>query len=112
MEYNVWAQTISVIPWMMILQVSVVAIVALIAKKYYDNLSSYFMFRSNKDLGKNVKIIIDGDEGYIMHYTWRFIYIKLKSTSNELVIPITRWTSFRWEICKNGNVYKNTNDQK
>jgi len=103
MNFDVWAQTVNGIPWMLILQVSIVGIIVLIAKKYYDNLSSYFMFRSNKDLGKNVKIIINGDEGYIIHYTWRFIYVKLKSTGNELIIPITRWTTFRWEICKNGN---------
>jgi hypothetical protein len=102
MDVDVWMQTIKVIPWTLILQVSVVAIVALIAKKYYDNISSYYMFKANKDLGKNVKIIVNGDEGYIVHYTWRFIYVKLMSTGNELVIPITRWTSYRWEICRNG----------
>jgi hypothetical protein len=102
MELNVWAETVKVIPWTMILQFSAIAIVALIAKRYYDNLASYFMFRSNKDLGKNVKVIINGQEGHIMSYTWRFIYIKL-STGNELVIPISRWMMNKWEICKNGH---------
>jgi len=64
------------------------------------------MFRSNKDLGKNVKVIVNGRAGYIVHYTWRFIYVRLTETGNELVIPITKWTSFTWEICRNGNLEK------
>jgi len=106
MEFDVWYKTISTIPWAILLQVSIVGIVVLIAKKYYDNLSSYFMFRSNKDLGKNVKVIVNGRPGYIVHYTWRFIYIRLSDTGNELIIPITKWTSFSWEIFKNGNIEK------
>ena len=104
MNFDVWIQTVKVIPWALLLQVSGVAIIALIAKKYYDNISSYYMFRANKDLGKNVKIIIDGRPGYIIHYTWRFIYVKLTDTNNELIIPITRWTYYTWEVVRNGNL--------
>lgn len=103
MGIDVWAQTIKVIPWTLILQVSAIAILGMIAKKYYDNISSYYMFRANKDLGKNVKVIVNGKPGYIVHYTWRFIYVKLDESGNELVIPITRWTVFTWEICRNGH---------
>ena len=103
MDVDVWAQTIKVIPWTLILQVSAIAILGMIAKKYYDNISSYYMFRANKDLGKNVKVIVNGKPGYIIHYTWRFIYVKLEESGNELVIPITRWTIFTWEICRNGH---------
>ena len=95
--------TIKIIPWTLMLQLSIVAIIALILKRYYDNFASYFMFRANKDLGKNVKIKVNGKTGYIVHYTWRFIYVKLEETGNELVIPITRWTVYTWEICRNGH---------
>ena len=103
MGIDVLAQNIKVIPWTLILQVSAIAILGMIAKKYYDNISSYYMFRANKDLGKNVKVIVNGKPGYIVHYTWRFIYVKLEESGNELVIPITRWTVFTWEICRNGH---------
>jgi len=99
---GVWAETLKAIPWVLILQISVIGIVVLIAKKYYENISSYFMFRANKDLSKNVKVIVNGDKGVISYYTWKFIYVKLSKSGNELVIPITRWTSLRWEIDKNG----------
>ena len=104
MDYSVWADTVKVIPWSLLLQFSVIAVVILVAKKYYDNFSSYFMFRANKDLGKNVKVVIDGKPGYIIHYTWRFIYVKLTDTNNEMIIPITRWTFFTWEVVRNGKV--------
>ncbi len=103
MDINVWAQTVKLIPWTLILQFSVIAILGMIAKKYYDNLSSYYMFRSNKDLGKNVKVIVNGKPGFISHFTWRFIYVRLEESGNELIIPITRWTVYSWEIYKNGH---------
>jgi len=102
MDYSIFADTVKVIPWSLLLQFSVVAIIVLIAKKYYDNFSSYFMFRANRDLGKNVKIIVDGRPGYILNYTWRFLYVRLTDTNNELIIPITRWTYYTWEVVKNG----------
>jgi len=99
-------ETISGVPWIILLKFSVVAILALILKRYFENFASYFMFRANKDLGKNVKVKIDGDIGYIIHYSWRFIYVRLIESGNELVIPITKWTSYRWEVFKNGNTKK------
>jgi hypothetical protein len=103
MDIDVWAQTVKVIPWTLILQVSLIAILGLIAKKYYDNFASYYMFRANKDLGKNVKVIVNGRPGMITQVTWRFIYVRLEDTGNELIIPISRWPVYTWEICKNGH---------
>lgn len=73
-----------------------------VIKRYYDNISSYLMFRSNKDLGKNVKVMVNGQEGFITQTTWRFIYVRLTESGNELIIPITKWPNQRWEIFKNG----------
>ena len=103
MDYSVWADTVKIIPWTLLLQFSVVSIIVLIAKKYYDNFSSYFMFRANKDLGKNVKVIVDDKPGYIINYTWRFIYVKLQD-ENELIIPISRWAYYTWVVIRNGNL--------
>ena len=94
--------TIDSIDWMLVFKLSIAAIIVLVMKKYYDNISSYLMFRANKDLGKNVKILVNGREGFITHYTWRFIYVTLLDTGNEMVIPITKWTNYNWEIYKNG----------
>ncbi len=93
---------INEIPWGLLGGLSLVAIIFAIAKRYYDNIGAYWMFRSNKDLGKNVRVIVNGEEGFITQVNWKFIYIRMNSTGNELIIPITRWVMFRWEICKNG----------
>jgi hypothetical protein len=95
-------EAINSIPWGTFLSLAFAAVLLIIAKKYYDNLAAYWMFRSNKDLGKNVRVKINGEEGVISHVSWRFIYITIKSSGNELIIPITRWIIFRWEIYKNG----------
>jgi len=97
-------ESLNAVPWTILLKFSIVAIIALILKRYFDNFASYFMFRANKDLGKNVKVMINGDVGYIISYSWRFIYISLEESGNELIIPITKWTSFKWEVCRNGKL--------
>ena len=100
---KVLADIINSLPWSTMGGFFVAAIIFAIAKRYYDNLSAYWMFRSNGDLGKNVRVVIDGQEGFIVHVSWRFIYIKIKSSGNELIIPMSKWNTFRWEIYKNGN---------
>lgn len=91
------------VPWALLLKLAVAAIILAIAKRYYDNISAYAMFRSNKDLGKNVRVIVNGQEGIIVQATWRFIYVRVKESGNEIIIPITKWTNQKWEIFKNGN---------
>ena len=91
------------IPWKTLIGISVAAIIIGIARRYWSNVSSFLMFRSNKDLGKNVKVLINGQEGFITEVKWRFIYVRLTESGNELIIPITEWTKQKWEIFKNGN---------
>lgn len=104
MDSGILLNTVKIIPWTVLLQLSIVAVVGLVLKRYYDNIASYFMFRANADLGKNVKIEVNGKVGYISRFTWRFIYVKLQESGNELIIPITRWTYYNWEIIKNGKI--------
>jgi len=101
MDANVVFDTLNSIPWALLAKISLAAIIVAIAKRYYDNISAYAMFRSNKDLGKNVRVILNGQEGFITQATWRFIYVRVKS-GNEIIIPITKWTNQKWEIFKNG----------
>ena len=90
------------VPWKTLFSIFFAAICIGVIKRYYDNISSYLMFKSNKDLGKNVKVIVNGQEGFIVQATWKFIYVRLTESGNELIIPITKWTNQKWEICKNG----------
>ena len=91
------------IQWALLAKLALAAVIIAIARRYYANLSAYAMFRSNKDLGKNVRVVVNGEEGFITQVTWRFIYVKIKGSGNEMVIPIVEWTKQKWEIFKNGN---------
>ncbi len=103
MDAQVIFDTLDKIPWALLIKLSIAAIIVAIAKRYYSNLSAYAMFRANKDLGKNVRVVVNGQEGFITQSTWRFIYVRLKDSGNEMIIPITEWTKQKWEIFKNGN---------
>jgi hypothetical protein len=65
---------------------------------------AYAAFRANRDIGKNVKLIIKNREAIITHFTVRFIHIRFKDNKNELIIPMRRWESIDWEIVKNGQL--------
>ena len=88
--------------WWTLLQFSGIAIVVLIAKKIYDMVAAYMMFRSNKDISKNVRIVLNGREAIVTHFTWRFIFIRFKDNGNEMIVPMSRWYVYQWEIIKNG----------
>lgn len=100
MDSEILLNTIQTIPWLIFLQLSIVAIIALMFKKLYDNITSYLMFRSNPDLGKNVRVKINGNLGTIIKFNWKFIYIQLEENNTVLLVPITRWVIQTWEICK------------
>jgi len=93
----------TVIPWKTLIGIFIAAILVGFLKRYWDMISAFLMFASNKDIGKNVRVAVDGKEGFITQVTWRFIYVKLKESGNEMIIPITKWTNHTWEIFKNGN---------
>ena len=92
--------TVQFIPWTIFIQLSIVAIVALLFKKLYNNIVSYIMFRSNEDLGSNVRVKVNGNIGVIKKYNWKFIYVQLEDDGNIMLIPITKWNGYKWEICK------------
>jgi len=85
-----------------LLQTSIVAIAILLLHNALKTLAAYISFRSNKDIGKNVKIIFKGREAIITHFTVRFIFLRFKETGNEMIIPMSRWEIHDWELIKNG----------
>ena len=86
-----------------LVQTSVIAIGALMLHKLWKQMAAYLAFRGNKDIGKNVKIVIRGREAIVTHFNIRFIFIRFIESGNELIIPITRWETQDWELIKNGH---------
>jgi len=85
-----------------LLQSSIIAIAIMLGYKVYQSMAAYLSFRSNKDIGKNVKIIFKGREAIITHFTIRFIFLRFKDNNNEMIIPMSRWEIHDWEVVKNG----------
>jgi hypothetical protein len=88
--------------WVMFFKGLGIAIVLMILNNFKTNLAAYFMFRTNKNLGKNVKIRFNGRDAMITHYDWRFIYITFLDTHTEALVHITTWQKQKWEVYKNG----------
>ena len=65
---TIFTDVFNTVPWKTIAGIISAAIFLAILKRYYDNISSYLMFRSNRDLGKNVKVCINGKEGLLHKY--------------------------------------------
>lgn len=70
--------------------------------KVLKSVAAYLSFRTNKDIGKNVKIMIKGREAIITHFTIRFIFVRFTECKNELIIPMLKWENYDWELIKNG----------
>ena len=83
-------------------QTSVVAIAILMLHKLLKSVAAYLSFRANKDIGKNVKIIIKNREAMITHFTIRFIFLRFKDNGNEMIVPMGKWENLDWELIKNG----------
>jgi len=87
--------------WMLLQGCTIFVIIALL-HKLLKSVAAYVSFRSNKDIGKNVKIIFKGREAIITHFTVRFIFLRFKDNENEMIVPMGRWENLDWELIKNG----------
>jgi hypothetical protein len=83
-------------------QTSIIAIAILMFHKVLKSVAAYLSFRANKDIGKNVKIMIKNREAMITHFTIRFIFLRFKDNGNEMIVPMGKWENLDWELIKNG----------
>lgn len=88
--------------WYMFFQALLIAVVLMVLKNVHTNLAAYVMFRTNKNIGKNVKIRFNGRDAIITGYDWRFIYIEYLDSHTEALVHITNWKGQKWEVYKNG----------
>ena len=85
-----------------ILKSSVAIMVIMGLYNMFKTFVAYVSFRANKDIGKNVKLVIKDREAIITHFTMRFIFIRFKDNKNEMIIPMKKWENLDWELIKNG----------
>jgi len=85
-----------------LIQTSIIAIAIIMLHKVLKSVAAYISFRTNKDIGKNVKIVIKNREAMITHFTIRFIFLRFKDNGNEMIVPMGKWENLDWELIKNG----------
>jgi hypothetical protein len=99
--------------WILVQSLATVAIMLSIYK-VLNSIVSYFFVRFDKELGKNVGVVIEGRKGYIAHISMRHLIIKYDEiphspecgeapdvhSGNELLIPINSVLSRSWEIIR------------
>ncbi len=92
--------------WWLLLQSCATVAVCMALYKLLNSIVSYFYVRWDKELGKNVGVVIDSRRGYIAHITFRHIIVKFDDndddihSDNDLLIPITQVASRTWEIIR------------
>jgi len=87
--------------WTLVQSCAIFVVIALL-HKLLKSVAAYLSFRANKDIGKNVKIMVKGREAMITHFTIRFIFLRFKDNRNEMIIPMGKWENLDWELIKNG----------
>ena len=68
------------------------------------NAAAHVMVRIDKELSKNVRVVYEGEKGYIAHIGYRHMVIRLKG-GNEVLVPIQRVGSMTWIIERHNGHY-------
>ena len=87
--------------WTLLQSCAIFVVIALL-HKLLKSVAAYISFRTNKDIGKNVKIMIRNREAMVTHFTIRFIFLRFKDNGNEMIVPMGKWENLDWELIKNG----------
>ena len=86
-----------------ILKASFGVMVVMALYNIFRTFVAYASFRANRDIGKNVKLMVKGREAFITHHSIRYIHLRFKDNKNEMIIPMQKWENYEWEIIKNGH---------
>jgi len=86
--------------WWLFLQMMVTATIGLGLYKAMNQLVNYFFVRFDRELSKNVGVVIDGRKGYIAHISIRNLIIRYDDNHNELIVPLSNVLNSHWEIIK------------
>jgi len=87
--------------WYLFFQMLITVLITLVLYNIVKNVAAYISLRLDKELGKNVKVIHDGEVALISHITWKHMIVK-KENGNDVLIPITKIFQRDWEIVRNG----------
>lgn len=86
--------------WWLFVQMIATAIISLALYKLINQMVNYFFIRFDKEISKNVGVVIDKREAYIAHISFRHLIVRFDDNGNEMIIPLAKVMSERWEIIR------------
>lgn len=82
------------------MQMVLTGIIMLALYKVMNQFVNYFFIRFDKEISKNVGVIIDGREAYIIDISLRHVIVRFDDNSNEMIIPLSKVLNNSWEIIR------------
>jgi len=83
--------------WWMFAKLFVAAIILMSLKNIVMSLAGMIRFAISKKLGVGVHVKVNGGDGVIANYTWKWIVIR-KQGGDEMLVPMEKWQSLTWVI--------------
>ena len=86
--------------WWLFVQMIATSIIALVLYKLVNQTVNYFFIRFDKEISKNVGVVIDGREAYVAHIGFRNLTVEFDDNGNEMIIPLSKVLTEKWEIIR------------
>ena len=83
--------------WFVFFQFVFAFLIFLLIKDTISTLTNYLVFRTSKFISKNVRVNINGVDGFIEDYNLRAIFIRTDEGDLKIV-PMNRWRFQDWTI--------------
>lgn len=83
--------------WWMFAKLFVAAIIVMALKNVVISLAGMIRFAISKKLGVGVHVKVNGGDGVIEDYNWKWIVIRKKG-GDEMLVPMEKWQSLTWVI--------------
>lgn len=83
--------------WWLFAKLFVAAVVIMSLKGIIISLAGMLRFATSKKLGVGVHVKVNGADGVISNYNWKWIFIRRKG-GDEMLVPMEKWQTLTWII--------------
>ena len=83
--------------WWLFAKLFIAAVIVLSLKNIVTSLAGMIRFAVSKKLGVGVEVKVNGGDGVIVDYNWKWIIIR-KQGGDEMLVPMEKWQTLTWVI--------------
>ncbi len=95
--------------WVLFIQMFVTILITLVLYAVLKNVAAYIGVRFDKEIGKNIEVMYEGQRARVAHITWKHLILQLEN-GNDVLIPITKVGAIPWELIRDGKGRKKDAD--